>query len=163
MRLGLLGLMSHCEDFSRMLMLKSEESHSPPSSCRTWRRLHRSTWFLMSIAFGIAVITVVPGEFGKYPDRYSHQQSNNHHAAIVHGWPISFLWRTPFRWLDEPSTSPSAKAWNVTESVRDFSWPALAFDAAFAIVGIAAFTGFVESRRRRRSRFFQFTLRELFV
>jgi hypothetical protein len=144
-------------------MCKSAESPSTPLLVRRWYQPHRSTWLLLPIFAGVAVIVVAPGDFGKYPDCFSHERSNNNHAAIVHGWPLPFLWRTPFRWLDEPNASPGAKAWRFNDSVRQFSWVALATDVAIAVAGVAAALALVEWRRRRRNGLLQFTLRELFV
>jgi hypothetical protein len=117
----------------------------------------------LPIFAGVAVIVVAPGDIGKYPHRSSHDRSNNDHAAIVHGWPLAFLWRTPYRWLADEPNSPRVRAWNFNDSVRQFSWGALATDVAIAIAGVVAAVALIEWRRRRRNGVFQFTLRELFV
>ena len=126
---------------------------------RPWYRLHRSTWFLMPLPLAIAVVIVLPGDIGWYPDRLSHARS----AAIVHGWPIPYLWRTPLEWNNDPAEVSAAAVWNVTDSVRQLRWMSLAIDVGVAILGLAVFAALVEWRRRRRGRFFQFTLRELLV
>jgi Leucine-rich repeat (LRR) protein len=144
-------------------MSENDKASLDSPSRRPWFRLHRSTVVLIAISVAVAVALVAPGEIGCFPDRHSYQHSNSRNDAVVHGWPLPFLWRTPFEFTDDPSTSANAKAWKFADSVRELSWLSLAVDIFVAFAAIAVFAVFVEWRRRKRSRFLQFTLRELLV
>jgi len=127
----------------------------------------------------------LPGECGQYPEPPSWVTAPQSPSvlgapwydgsAVVHGWPLHYLWRTPQGWIGEPAkaspylTPPIANpereyryvSWKLTDSVRDFRLLPLLVDVALMSAGLALLAGLVEWRRRRRSRAVQFTLREL--
>ena len=141
-------------------MEKPTATASPPR--RPWYRLHLSTWLILPLAIIAAVFVELPGGVGGFPERpaWSSMVDKN---AIVHGWPLPYLWRTPKGWTGDPAKAARSLPWKLTVSVRQFQVSALLVDLAVAIAGVAVFATLLEWRRRHRLRAFQFTLRELLI
>ncbi len=141
---------------------ESSTVQSPRPDRRSWYRLHRSTWALAGLGVLAAILLVVPGEIGWYPD----QDSLKPRGVIVHGWPIPYLWRTPAEsddfsgWKSDPAQAAPTYAWRLTDSVSEISWLALSLDVGILIVGLTGFTALVEWRRRHRP-IFQFTIAQM--
>jgi hypothetical protein len=152
-----------------MALFKHRPGSAPIPARRPWYRLHCSTWLIVLLGLAAAVLIVVPGGIGRYPDEPSWvpasdwtSDTKEHDSAIVHGWPLPFLWRTPASWMGDPATISTSLPWKLTDSVRGFRvWPLFA-DLAIAGLLLTLFTVLVEWRRRRR-RVFQFSLREILV
>jgi len=148
-------------------MATSNEGAIPPR--RPWCRLHFSTWLILALATLAAATIVLPGEVGRYPERQSwvsvsrHTEFNSSYGdnAIVHGWPLTYLWRTPVGWSGFPDYSPASTPWKLADSVRDFRLLALIADVAVLLALLADFTALVEWRRRQRPRAIQFRLRSV--
>jgi hypothetical protein len=113
----------------------------------------------MPLPLAAAVLIVVPGGTGWYPDRDSWMREE----AVVHGWPMPFLWRTPEGWMNVPWKAKPSLPWTLADSARQFLILPLALDIIVAAAGVATFGALVEWRRRRRRRFVQFSLRELLL
>ena len=150
-------------------MLKTKSNGNPTR--RPWYRLHLSTWLILPLAFAAVALVEVPGGVGRYPERPSwvtvpssaDGSPSDFQSAIVHGWPLPFLWRTPQGWTGDPEKATPYLPWKLTESVRDFRLFPLLADVGLAGVGLVLFAMLVELAARRRSRAIQFTLRELLV
>lgn len=163
------------------LMEKPVETAAPAR--RPWYRLHLSTWLILPLALAAAAFVVLPGEIGQYPQRlpFKSDYDGNPYTygwhfqqalfwtpkidynAVVHGWPLPFLWRTPKGWTGDVANASRKLPWKLTDSVREFRLLPLAADLAIAAIGVALFAAIVEWRRRKRSRAFQFSLRELLI
>src|SRR6266566_7338319 len=124
-------------------MPETDPNHDLPSARRPWYRLHRSTWLVAPLGLIVAVLLVVPGGIGSYPELDSWGNS----PAIVHGWPVAFLWRVRSDWYpsgyDPAKVSPTLP-WKLTDSIWKFHPLALALDILVAALGIAAFVAIVE-------------------
>jgi hypothetical protein len=143
-------------------MQESDPDHRLPSVRRPWYRLHRSTWFVGPLGLIVAVLLVVPGGIGSYPELDTWGNS----PAIVHGWPLNYLWRVRPDWYPsgyDPTHASPTLPWNLGDSVWQFHPLALALDIIIAALAVLAFVAFVEWRRRKRVRFFQFSMRQLLV
>jgi len=130
---------------------------------RPWYRLHLSTWLTLPLGLVVAVLVVLPGGDGQYPERSSWLRESAIYGgrAIVHGWPIPFLWRDFDSW--QRQRPPSLVAWNFGDSVREFRLLPLVEDSIVGLAAVGLFASVVEWRRRRRRRAIQFTLRELLI
>jgi hypothetical protein len=132
---------------------------APIAKSRRWYQLHRSTWLIMPLGLAVAVLIDLPGGTGWYPDYDSWMARE----AVVHGWPMTFLWRTPQGWRNMPEDAKPNLPWNFADSTRHFLFLPLAIDVVVAAAGLAIFATLVEWRRRRLQRFAQFSLRELLI
>jgi len=139
-------------------MEKSNATKTPAR--RPWYRLHLSTWLTLPLGLVVAVLVVLPGGMGQYPDPPSWGWMGDD-SAIVHGWPLAFLWRTPAGWTGGCAQAAPFLPWRLTDSVREFRLTALVGDLALTGVCLAMFAAIAEWRRRRRQRAVQFTIREL--
>jgi hypothetical protein len=142
----------------------ADAAQSPSSSTerRPWYSLHFSTWVLIVLGGVVGALLLVPGEDSFYPD----QRSADPDRAIVHGWPFTYLWRTPGNRSKLFADDDSLKVpfvWALSDSVKEFRPAVLLVDivALFACVGVGVAAW--EWRRRARRFRFQFRLRSLFV
>jgi hypothetical protein len=129
---------------------------------RPWYRLHLSTWIIAIFGLSVAIVLILPGEEGWWP----WEGSLRRQQSVVHGWPWTYLWRTPSPILDPFADSgpivPSSFAWDVRDSVKQFRLLPLVADIAACAVGIAAVVAFWVRTRRRTQRF-QFSLKTLLI
>ena len=107
------------------------------------------------------MFAVLPGGVGSDPAEVPWDYPTFNELAIVHGWPIPFLWRDFDEWSGRVPRPAPLLAWNFADSVRGFRLLPLVVDSILALTAVALFAAAVEWRRRRRSRAVQFTLREL--
>jgi hypothetical protein len=138
-------------------------------SKRPWHRLHLSTWVVIFLLAGLFAIVEVPGE-AQY-DMIAEGFSISGGGGMVfgetfsHGWPWEYLTRYEGACLvgtvEVPWLAP--RAWKIFRSSqsREFSLLDAALDLAVCLAIIAAIAVIFELRRRKRTRLFQFTLREL--
>ena len=108
---------------------------------------------------------MLPGGDGYYPERTSWVDAGvfQGETAIVHGWPMSFLWRDSIDWSGRVWRPDPLIVWNFCDSVREFRLLPLIEDSFVALAAVGLLRAAVEWRRRRRRRALQFTLRELLI
>jgi hypothetical protein len=151
-----------------MAEIKAPEQASPAPR-RPWYRLHLSTWVVLILIAGVLAILNVPGEIDlcMVGAVESFVIYGDHH---LHGWPWEYLDRYPkvtgTKSTDEDINRAPwliARCWNFQGKVKSFSiiWLLGDLSIASAILVLAAI--FLEWRRRRYLRIWQFTLRELIV
>ncbi len=134
---------------------------------RPWYRLHLSTWLMLVPVAALLVIVMVPCAL---IGRRGHSDV----PKCVHGWPWAYAEQDQFRQLLFGSVlrmtdaDPNAElpplwlkenAWRLSEASWLNGWN-LVFDLLVACAVLCAFGTLAEWRRRKRTRFFQFTLRE---
>ncbi len=117
---------------------------APPAAKRPWYRLHRSTVTVAVIGLVVGIFTILPGEPGWYPERFSRLAER----AVIHGWPAKFLWRTPRDWKNNSADTDSLLAWQLGDHVREFRAGALLLDLTIAIAAFAALVAGMESLSR---------------
>ena len=134
-------------------MVKS--AATPIPARRPWYRLHLSTWLTLPLELVVAVCIILPGESGQYPVRptwyeayetanvavllhpkRSFWDSLHDNNAVIHGWPLPFLWRTPPQWTGDPANATRGLPWKLTDSVREFRFLPLVVDLAVAGFGL---------------------------
>ncbi len=164
------------------LRMARQAANSESLAPRPWYRLHLSTWLLLVLGIGGAVLIIVPGEAIPAPDPPLNgwlaaeqatddpfsslpipagtlQVSAPGVAAIVHGWPFQYLRRSPYFVWPDPQASSSVP-WELTQSVDEFRIGVLILDIGLVSSGLLILVGLAEWRRRRRRRS-QFTLLDL--
>ena len=142
-----------------MRMMESNRDRNPTR--RPWYRLHLSTWLTLPLGLVVAVFVVLPGGVGEYPER-STWMLPLERGAIVHGWPLPYLWRTPQGWSGDPAKAKSVSSVEAHRfsprvslvASRSWIWPWRGWAGA---VRRASWNGDAESGGER----LQFTLREL--
>ena len=98
-------------------MADATQSPLPSTERRVWYRLHFSTWIIVFLGALVAALVLVPGDEGFYSD----QRAAVPDPAIVHGWPLTYLWRTignPAFFGDDSAKSPFV--WKLFDNVKEF-------------------------------------------
>jgi hypothetical protein len=120
---------------------------------------------------GFFVIVEIPGDADYDVIAFGHSLSGGggmaYGESFSHGWPCEYLFRNQgacsSKWIDVPWIAP--RAWNFfsDSQSREFSSLHAILDVAVCLAIMAAVAIGFEWRRRRRTRLFQFTLRELLL
>lgn len=124
---------------------------------RRWSRLHVSTHVVLLFAATALVMANVPGNRREFHYLVS-RKSFFRERECLHGWPLTYLWRTPDRFATEEMS-----IWKLSDQVTQFHPVALACDVLIAIVILGVVGATYEWWRRRRERLWRFSLRELMI
>jgi hypothetical protein len=153
-----------------------EPAETSPPPRRPWYRLHFSTWAVLLLMLGLITIIEVPGD---HFTTFSWK-TKDCSEVFKHGWPWIFLDRsksiTFFAMCSivslngkiiDPYSPPwkESRSWKIfeAENVFQFSTLNILLDLVVLAFSLFAICFLFEWRRRKRTRFLQFTLRELFL
>ena len=113
----------------------------------------------MLLGVAVGVLLVLPGEEGWYPGGEDPVPDR----AMVHGWPLTFLWRIPKSWAEFFDGDKTPYVWHLLKSIRSFRPALLAVDIIVVAASVALIAWLFEWRQRIRRKRHQFSLRSMFV
>jgi hypothetical protein len=141
---------------------------------RPWYRLHLSTWFLVLVATGLAAIMIVPGETDIEQVGHVYGGPSGNYGifeeSFRHGWPWEYYYRREAKIFSDSFENRTKAPWLVPRAwmlfdsdsnLNSFSYIFLMLDIVVGATIVLIATLLFEWRRRLRTRWFQFTLREL--
>jgi hypothetical protein len=137
-------------------------------------KLHLSTWIVVFLTTGVLVLLILPGEI---EIRIVGEGTNFNGGSVHllsdvfhHGWPWEYFDRFSYdrhtiSTEEELESAPWLifRTWSFSDKEQSFSPVLLLLDIIVAIGIIFFVTFFIEWRRRRGLRIWQFTLLELFL